>query len=110
MKLMEDWLGDRQDILPKARLPIDLLIMALEQVENLTRLSQNLAYLSQNEQLEAVSIRQLEMLIDAMNQARYRLQICKLNYIRAVKLKPTNLWTGARPENLKIVHPDPIAR
>jgi hypothetical protein len=75
MKLMEDWLGDRQDILPKARLPIDLLIMALEQVENLTRLSQNLAYLSQNERLEAVSIRQLEMLIDAMNQARYRLQI-----------------------------------
>ncbi|MEA3148802.1 MAG: hypothetical protein QOI53_4467 [Verrucomicrobiota bacterium] len=40
---MEDWQGDRQDISPKARLHIDLLIMALEQVEDLTRLSQNLA-------------------------------------------------------------------
>ena len=85
MKLMEDWLGDRQDILPKARLPIDLLIMALEQVENLTRLSQNLAYLSQNEQLEAVSIRQLEMLIDAMNQARYRLQILQTELYKGGK-------------------------
>jgi hypothetical protein len=92
MKLMEDWLGDRQDILPKARLPIDLLIMALEQVENLTRLSQNLAYLSQNEQLEAVSIRQLEMLIDAMNQARYRLQILQ-----------TELYKGGKTQTDKSV-------
>jgi hypothetical protein len=89
---MEDWLGDRQDILPKARLPIDLLIMALEQVENLTRLSQNLAYLSQNEQLEAVSIRQLEMLIDAMNQARYRLQILQ-----------TELYKGGKTQTDKSV-------
>jgi hypothetical protein len=66
--LLEDWLGDRQDILPKARLHIDLLIMALEQVESIT-------YLSQNEQLEAIPIGQLEMLIDAMNRARYRPQI-----------------------------------
>jgi hypothetical protein len=72
---MEDWLGDRQDISPKARLSIDVLVMALEQVANLTRLSQNLAYLSQNEQLESVPIRQLEMLIDSMNRARYRLQV-----------------------------------
>jgi hypothetical protein len=92
MKLMEDWLGDRQGILPKARLPIDLLIMALEQVENLTRLSQNLAYLSQNEQLEAVSIRQLEMLIDAMNQARYRLQILQ-----------TELYKGGKTQTDKSV-------
>jgi hypothetical protein len=92
MKLMEDWLGDRQDILPKARLPIDLLIMALEQVENLTRLSQNLAYLSQNEQLEAVTIRQLEMLIDAMNQARYRLQILQ-----------TELYKGGKTQTDKSV-------
>jgi hypothetical protein len=89
---MEDWLGDRQDILPKARLPIDLLIMALEQVENLTRLSQNLAYLSQNEQLEAVTIRQLEMLIDAMNQARYRLQILQ-----------TELYKGGKTQTDKSV-------
>ena len=41
--------------------------MALEQVESITYLSQNLAYLSQNEQLESIPIRQLEMLIDAMN-------------------------------------------
>jgi hypothetical protein len=75
MKLMEDWQGDRQDISPKARLHIDLLIMALEQVEDLTRLSQNLAYLSKNEQLESAPIRQLEILIDAMNRARYRLQV-----------------------------------
>ena len=75
MKLMEDWQGDRQDISPKARLHIDLLIMALEQVEDLTRLSQNLAYLSKNKQLESVPIRQLEILIDAMNRARYRLQV-----------------------------------
>jgi hypothetical protein len=75
MKLMEDWQRDRQDISPKARLHIDLLIMALEQVEDLTRLSQNLAYLSKNEQLESVPIRQLEILIDAMNRARYRLQV-----------------------------------
>jgi hypothetical protein len=47
MKLLEDWLGDRQDISPKARLRIDLLITALGQVEDLTRLAQNLAYLSQ---------------------------------------------------------------
>jgi hypothetical protein len=63
--LLEDWLDDRQDILPKARLHIDLLIMALEQVESITHLSQNFAYLSQNEQLESITIRQLEMLIDA---------------------------------------------
>jgi hypothetical protein len=85
MKLVEDWLGDRQDILPKACLPIDLLIMALEQVENLTRLSQNLAYLSQNEQLEAVSIRQLEMLIDAMNRARCRFHILETEMYEGVK-------------------------
>ena len=29
---MEDWLGDRQDILTKARPNIDLLTMGLEQV------------------------------------------------------------------------------
>jgi hypothetical protein len=81
MKLMEDWLGDRQDILPKARPNIDLLIMALEQVDNLRVLSQNLAYLSQNEQLELVSMRQLEMLIDAMNKARYRLQVLEADLI-----------------------------
>jgi hypothetical protein len=94
MKLMEDWLGDRKDTLPKARLPMDLLIMALEQIENLTRLSQNLAYLSQNEQLESVPIRQLEMLIDAMNRARYRLQILETELLTTVKLKPTNSVDG----------------
>jgi len=94
MKLMEDWLGDRQDILPKARPNIDLLIMALEQVDNLRVLSQNLAYLSQNEQLESVPIRQLEMLIDAMNRARYRLQILETELLTAVKLKPTNSVDG----------------
>jgi hypothetical protein len=87
MKLIEDWLGDRQDILPEARLPIDLLIMVLEQVENLTRLSQNLAYLSQNEQLESVPIRQLEMLIDAMNRARYRLQILETELYERSKIQ-----------------------
>jgi hypothetical protein len=81
MKLLEDWLGDRQDILPKARLRIDLLIMALEQVESITHLSQNLAYLSQNEQLESIPIRQLEMLIDAMNRARYRLQVLEADLL-----------------------------
>jgi hypothetical protein len=89
---MEDWLGDRKDISPKARLPIDLLIMALEQVENLTRLSQNLAYLSQNEQLESVSIRQVEMLIDAMNRARYRLQVLE-----------TELYKGGKTQTDKSV-------
>jgi hypothetical protein len=81
MKLMDDWLGDRQGISPKARLPIDLLIIALEQVESITYLSQNLAYLSQNEQLESVPIRELEMLIDAMNKARYRLQVLEADLI-----------------------------
>jgi hypothetical protein len=80
------------DISPKARLPIDLLIMALEQVENLTRLSQNLAYLSQNEQLESVSIRQVEMLIDAMNRARYRLQVLE-----------TELYKGGKTQTDKSV-------
>jgi hypothetical protein len=78
---MEDWLGDRQGISRKARPDFDLLIMALEQVENLMYLSQNLAYLSQNEQLDSVPIRQLEMLIDAMNKARYRLQVLKADLI-----------------------------
>ena len=81
MKLMEDWLGDRQDILPKVRPNIDLFIMALEQVENLRVLSQNLAYLSQNERLESVPMRQLEMLIDAMNKARYRLQVLEADLV-----------------------------
>jgi hypothetical protein len=81
MKLMEDWLGDRQGISPKTRLPIDLLIIAWEQVERITYLSQNLAYLSQNEQLNSVPIRQLEMLIDAMNKARYRLQVLEADLI-----------------------------
>ena len=89
---MEDWLGDRQDIWPKAHLPIDLLIMALEQVENLTRLSQNLAYLSQNEKLQSVPIRQLEMLIDAMNRARFRLQILE-----------TELYKGGKTQTDKSV-------
>jgi hypothetical protein len=81
MKLLEDWLGDRQDLLPQACLHIDLLIMALEQVESITHLSQNLAYLAQHEQLESVPIRQLEMLIDAMNKARYRLQVLQADLL-----------------------------
>jgi hypothetical protein len=92
MKLLEDWLGDRQDISPKARLRVDLLIMALGQVEVLTRLSQNLAYLSQNEQLQTVPIRQLEMLIDAMNRARYRLHILE-----------TELYKGGQTQTGKSV-------
>ena len=66
--------------------------MALEQVENLMHLSQNLAYLSQNEQLDSVPIRQLEMLIDAMNQARYRLQILQ-----------TELYKGGKTQTDKSV-------
>jgi hypothetical protein len=81
MKLMEDWLGDRQDILPKVRSNIDMFIMAMEQVENLRVLSQNLAYLSQNGRLESVPMRQLETLIDAMNKARYSLQVLEADLI-----------------------------
>jgi hypothetical protein len=78
---MEDWLGERQGISPKVRPNIDLLIMALEQVENLAHLSQNLTYLSQNEQLESVPIKRLEMLIDAMNRARHRLQVLEADLL-----------------------------
>jgi hypothetical protein len=87
---MEDWQGARQDISPKARLHLGQLIMALEQVENLTRLSQNLAYLSQNEQLELVPIRELEILIDAMNRARYRLQVLEADLKFGLKAVPQN--------------------
>jgi hypothetical protein len=55
--------------------------VALEQVENLRVLSQNLAYLSKNERLESVPMRQLERLIDAMNKARFRLQVLEADLI-----------------------------
>jgi hypothetical protein len=75
MKLMEDWQGDKQGISPKVGTNIDLLFIALEQVKNLTNLLECLEYLSQYEQLESIPVRHLDLLIDAMNRARHRLEV-----------------------------------
>ena len=62
----EEWVGNRQEIPAQVRLHMELLAMALEDVEVLT-------YHVQNERLESDSIGYLEQLIDAMNKARYYL-------------------------------------
>jgi hypothetical protein len=65
IKLNEDWEEDRQKIPTQIRLRIELLVLALEDLE------------TERERLQGnfISLKHLEKIFDAMNKARYYLHV-----------------------------------